>query len=178
LIRWGNSDRRVPRRELLPSREVRIQQEEEDSDLEEDPKPTDPRQDSETEEEEIIPEIRPRTRGPKWKKKAENIQEIHPRRITRSTKPTLNESDTEELRDEVWSEEETMGTKKNSKLTMPRVGGFIESWDLDGKRFTGKVIQVRTNMFEIRESTTEARKWIDLRRINTWEYINENEVGT
>jgi len=177
LIRWGNSDRRVPRRELLPSREVRIQQEE-DSDHEEDPKPTDPRQDSETDEEEIIPEIRPRTRGPRWKKKAENIQEIHPRRITRSTKPTINESDTEELRDEVWSEDETMGAKKNTKLTMPRVGGFIESWDLDGKRFTGKVIQVRTNMFEIRESTTEARKWIDLRRINTWEYINENEVGT
>jgi hypothetical protein len=71
-----------------------------------------------------------------------------------------------------------MGAKKNTKLTMPRVGGFIESWDLDGKRFTGKVIQVRTNMFEIRESTTEARKLIDLRRINTWEYINENEVGT
>ena len=80
LIKWGNSQRRVPRRELLPRREVH--QELESS--------------SEEEEAEIIPEIRPRRRGPVRKRKPEIIPEIQPRKSSKiipseeDSSPTLH----------------------------------------------------------------------------------------
>jgi len=69
LVRWGNMDRRVPTRELLPSCETRqaIQDSEEESE-------------SDTE---IIPEIQPRRRGPKGKKNTEIIQETSEKIIVR-----------------------------------------------------------------------------------------------
>jgi len=69
LIRWGNMDRRVPTRELLPSYEKRhiVQEKEEETE-------------SDTE---IIPEIQPRRRGPKRKKKIEIIPEISEKLVVR-----------------------------------------------------------------------------------------------
>jgi len=67
LIKWGNSDRRVPSRELLPRRQIR-----QDPDSETDSE-TEDESDSETES---IPEIIPKRRGPQRKRKPEIIPEI------------------------------------------------------------------------------------------------------
>ena len=50
------------------------------------------------------------------------------------------------------------------------LGGMIETWDKEGRKNAGKDIQIRKNMFEIREETSNARRWIDLRELNTWDY--------
>ena len=72
LIRWGNCDRKVPRRELLPRREIR-QEENSDSESEE-----------EEDEDEVIQEIIPTRRGPRRKRKAEIIPEISPFKIKKT----------------------------------------------------------------------------------------------
>jgi len=74
LIRWGNCDRKVHKRDLLPRREIR-QEDNSESESEEE------------EEEELITEITPTRRGPRRKRKPEIIPEISPFKIkkTRNT---------------------------------------------------------------------------------------------
>ena len=53
---------------------------------------------------------------------------------------------------------------------MPKKGGIIDMRNEHGEKFSGKVIQVRKNHFMIIELETRARAWIDLKRLNFWEY--------
>jgi len=74
LIRWGNCDRKVHKRELLPRREIR-QEDNSDSESEEE------------EEDELIPEITLTRRGPRRKRKAEIIPEISAHKIKKPEIP-------------------------------------------------------------------------------------------
>jgi hypothetical protein len=152
LIKWGNSQRRVPRRELLPRREVH-QELESSSDEKEG-------------EVEIIPEIRPTRRGPVRKRKAEIIPEIQPRKPPRITseedsRPTLQQwTDSEEERHDV----------KNPALDMPRINQYIDMWNLHGEKFSGKVVQLGKEQFKIIELGTNVKIWIELDKLNYWDY--------
>jgi hypothetical protein len=80
LIKYGNSDRRVPSRELLPRWQIRQTQDCE----------TESENEGESEtEEESIPEIRPNRRGPQRKRKPEIIPEISAFKI-KKTKTNFN----------------------------------------------------------------------------------------
>ncbi len=61
---------------------------------------------------------------------------------------------------------------------MPEKGAYINMWNEEGKKFSGKVIQCRKNLFFIIENGTNARAWIDLNRLNYWAYQNEKEKKT
>jgi hypothetical protein len=164
LIKWGNSDRRVPTRELLPRRQ-RYQ----DSDTD-----TEPEGKTESEEE-TIPEIRPTRRGPKRKKKAEIIPEISAFKIKKpkSTEKYIEGTPLPDL----WTEDEKEDyTKKVEFLTMPKKGVYIKMWNLKGEKFSGKVIQCRKTHFFIIETGTNHRAWIDLNRLNYWEYLHDEEI--
>jgi transposase InsO family protein len=164
LIRWGNSDRRVPKHQLLPRVEIR-----QESDSEE--KTPESEHESETEDE-IIPEIRPTRRGPKRRKKPEIIPEIRPRKIYRqeeedSTTPYLDQ----------WTDDEADAKKtKNPCLTLPRITGNIDMWNTYGEKFSGTVIKVGKRKFKIREHGTNAELWIELEKLNYWDYCESQEV--
>ena len=64
---------------------------------------------------------------------------------------------------------------KIDNLTMPRKGSIVNMWNLEGKKFSGKVIQCRKNHFFIIEHGTNARAWIDLNRLNYWAYPSNEE---
>jgi len=61
---------------------------------------------------------------------------------------------------------------------MPRQGALVNMWNLEGKKFSGKVIQCRKNHFFIIEHGTNARAWIDLNRLNYWAYQSDKEKET
>jgi hypothetical protein len=124
-------------------------------------------------EDEIIPEIQPRKRGPKRRKKPEIIPEIIPRKISReeeetdSTIPYLDQ----------WTDDEADAKKiKNPSLTLPRIEGNIDMWNTYGEKFSGKVIKVGKRKFKIREHETGAELWIELEKLNYWDYCESQEV--
>jgi hypothetical protein len=166
LIRWGNMDRRVHERELLPSFEVR-QEAREETDEEED--------ESETE---IIPEIKPRSRGPKRKKKTEIIPEISEKRVVRESKRNRKNDETDDrITREWWTEDEDQShTRQNQYLTRPKLNCHIKAYNRYGEEFSGEVIEYHNwfkKQFRIREHCTSAEIMVDLKNINDWEYIDE-----
>jgi transposase InsO family protein len=163
LIRWGNMDRRVHERELLPSFEIR--QEEREETLE----------DEDESDTEIIPEIQPRRRGPKRKKKIEIIPEISEKLVVRESKRTKTDEETdEEITREVWTEDEDQDhMTQNPYLTKPTLFQHIDAWNKYGEKFSGLVVKYhRKNMtqFKLVEDGTRAEQWVDLRLLNYWDY--------
>jgi len=163
LIRWGNMDRRVHERELLPSFEVR-QEAREETEEEED--------ESETE---IIPEIKPRRRGPKRKKKTEIIPEISEKIVVRESKKRREIDETDDrITREVWTEDEDQNhTTQNQNLTKPKLNHHIKAYNRYGEEFSGEVIKHHgwfKNQFKIREHSTSAEIWVDLKNINNWDF--------
>jgi len=164
LIRWGNMDRRVPTRELLPSYEKRqiVQDSGEESE-------------SDTE---IIPEIQPRRRGPKRKKKTEIIPEISEKMVVRESKRKKGDEETDkEITREVWTEDEDQEhTTQNPSLTKPKLFQHIDAWNQYEEKFSGMVIKhhrKNKTQFKILEHGTSAEQWVDLRLINYWYYSNK-----
>jgi hypothetical protein len=156
LIRWGNNDRRVPTRELLPRREVRQEVEEKASGSEADAE-------SETE---IIPEIRPRRRGPIRKRKAEIIPEIIPKQ-----KNLILDTDDDNLPTlQQWTDNEDRYDRKIEPLNMPKINQDIDCWNTYGEKFSGRVIKLGKRQFKIREHETSADVWIELDKLNYWDY--------
>ena len=49
-------------------------------------------------------------------------------------------------------------------------------WNEKGEKFSGKVIQCRKKHFFIIESGTNHRAWVDLARLNYWEYRDNEEI--
>jgi len=160
LIRWGNNDRRVPTRELLPRREVR-QEVEEASGSE---------ADAETETE-IIPELQPTRRGPKRKKKVEIIPEI----IPKSKSPILDTDDDMEPREMQWTDDEERHDRKNNALNMPILNQDIDCWNLYGEKFSGRVIKLGKGQFKIKEHETSAAVWVELEKLNFWDYCEGDD---
>jgi len=156
LIRWGNSERRVHRRELIPRKEVR---QEVESDTE----------DEVESEAEIIPEIQPRTRGPRRKRKPEIIPEIRPKK-SKSVPPETDSAAEPTL--EQWTDEDEQHRHltKIEGLGMPRLGELIDMWNNYGEKFSGKVIKLGKGQFKIEEVGTLAKTWIELSRLNYWDY--------
>jgi len=160
LIRWGNNDRRVPTRELLPRREVRQEVEDKASGSEADAES----------ESEIIPEIRPRRRGPTRKRKPEIIPEIRPKKQVRQQEtdddnhPTLQQ----------WTDEEERHDRKNNALDMPRINQDINMWNTYGEKFSGRVVKLGKGQFKIKEHETSAEVWIELEKLNFWDYCEGN----
>jgi len=122
LIKWGNSDRRVPSRELLPRWQIC-----QDSGSE---------PDTETEDEiksetESIPEIRPKRRGPQRKIFAFKIKK--PRE-----KKQYKEG---EILPDLWTDEEEDTHLRKVNLSMSKKGEYVNMWGENGNKFSGKVIQ-------------------------------------
>jgi len=159
LIKWGNSQRRVPRRELLPRREVHQELESSSED--------------EEGELEIIPEIRPTRRGPVRKRKPEIIPEIQPRK---SSKIIPSDDEPGPPFEDQWTDsEEEKHRVKSDNLSMPRIGGFVDMWNLHGEKFSGKVVQLGKRQFKILELGSNAKIWIELEKLNYWDYcLNQN----
>jgi len=61
---------------------------------------------------------------------------------------------------------------------MPKKGEYVNMWDLNGKKSSGKVIQCRKNHFFIIETGTNSKAWIDLNRLNYWSYRDETLADT
>jgi len=160
LIRWGNNDRRVPTRELLPRKEIRQEEEDKESGSEADAES----------EAEIIPEIQPRRRGPTRKRKPEIIPEIRPRKRRQELEtdddnlPTLQQ----------WTDEEERHDRKNNALDMPRINQDVNMWNTYGEKFSGRVIKLGKGQFKIKEHETSAEVWIELEKLNFWDYCEGN----
>jgi len=192
LLKWGNMDRKVPERELLPSYETHQEIEQEDQD---ETTPTesgrekekdgsgisseDTGKDSDTE---TIKEIRPKRRGPK-RKKLEIIPEIPENKVVRQEKRSRQEcEETEEQPTrEAWSEDEDGShLTKNPLLTRPKRWKHVNMWNLWGEKFSGCVLDVEKRnkkRFRIQEHGTQAILGLDLDNLNYWEYTNPPESG-
>jgi len=80
---------------------------------------------------------------------------------------------------DLWTDEEIeTHTRKIINLSMPKKGEYVDMWDLNGKKFSGKVIQCRKNHFFIIETGTNGRAWIDLNRLNYWSYRDKTPADT
>jgi transposase InsO family protein len=195
LIRWGNMDRRVPERELLPSYERRelIEEEQEkgrenheeesSTGLEDKQEKKEEGQDIESpknqeqEDEldtEIIPVIIPKRRG-RPRKKKEIIPEIPERIVVREEKRRQRHiEENEEPTREVWSEDEEEETHmtKNKCLTLPMTLSHVNMWNNWGERFSGFVTEHdrKRTSFRIQEHGTKADIWVELDKLNYWEY--------
>ena len=92
---------------------------------------------------EVIPELKPRSRGPKRKRKTEIIPEISERRVVRDSKRRDDPEVTDkEITQEVWSEDEDQSRyRKNPSLSLPKLHEHIRAWNNYGEEFSGKVIQ-------------------------------------
>ncbi len=205
LLKWGNMDRKVPERELIPSYEVH-------QEIEEDTTPTEPgrekedigssiaseqsdtgkeekgsetslKDQDEDSDTEIITEIRPKRRGPK-RKKLEIIPEIVETRIVRQEKRSRQaqheNNQQEQPTREPWSEDEEKHTTKNPYLTRPKRWKHVNMWNLWGEKFSGCVLDVEKGnrkRFRIQEHGTLAVLGIDLDNLNYWEYTNKPDSG-
>jgi hypothetical protein len=176
LLRWGNMDRRVPERELLPSYEVHQEIEEENEGLEDQEIGLKTASEKEDESDtEVIQERRPTRRGPKRKKKEIN-NEIPEKRVVREDKVRHKGDEKEEKTLEPWSEdEEDLHKTPSTCMTRPPLHSHIDMWNNYGEKFSGFVAQHHgrhRNSFRIQELGTNADIWVDLRRLNYWEYQN------
>ena len=129
---------------------------------------------------EIIPEIIPRYRSQHRSDKEWIIPEISEREVVRMMKarepydsgsedpPTL----------EVWTDDEAYnppGSIKITNLTRPARYEWIDAWNEYGEKFTGKVTGYRKtnpNHFYIILTGTGVGQWIDLDKLNLWEYCD------
>jgi len=166
LLKWGNTSRRVPERELLPSygKRIIIEDEEEGQEI--------PEEESDME---IIKEIIPRKRGPKRKKKTEIIPEISEKKVVKDSKRwEVEEEEDQQPTLEIWSEDEDLSREMNKCLclTMPILGEHIVMWNLWGEKFSGRVMKIRKKktQFKIEEHGTDATTWVELDKLNFWEY--------
>jgi hypothetical protein len=170
-------DRRVPQRELLPSHEVHqdIEQESEGLGDQEKGSSTATSEEEDESDTEVIPVRIPTRRGPKRKKK-EIIKEISEKRVVRENKRKHREEeeDKEKYTMEFWSDDEDDRYKKqNTCMTRPPLHSHIDMWNSYGEKFSGFVAQHHgrhRNSFRIQELGTNADIWVDLRKLNYWEY--------
>jgi transposase InsO family protein len=174
ILRWGNSERRAQLRELLPSREINLL--EEDSEGEEE---------DETELTEIIPEIIPRYRSKHRSDKEWIIPEISEREVVKMMKAQepLEDSETDNTpRLEVWTDEDNHippGSIKIDNLPRPARYEWIELCNEHGEKFQGKVTGYRKtnpNFFYIILAGTNIGQWIDLNKLNYWEYCDPPDL--
>ena len=205
LLKWGNMDRKVPERELLPSYEVHQEVEQDETTTTEpgrekeesgssissekpDTKNEEKRSETSLEDQdddsdtEIIIETRPKRRGPK-RKKLEIIPEITENKVVRQEKRAKPEQEdkNEQPTREVWSEDEDgLHLTKNTHLTRPKRWKHVNMWNLWGEKFSGCVLDVEKGnkkKFRIQEHGTLAVLGIDLDNLNYWEYTNPPETG-
>jgi len=77
----------------------------------------------------------------------------------------------------VWTEDEDQDhTTQNSSLTKPKKFQHIDAWNQYGEKFIGKVIQhhgKNKTQFKILEHDTAAKIWVDLKKINYWDYTSK-----
>ena len=183
ILRWGNSERRAQMRELLPSREIKLleEPEEEPAQGQSEYDPEDGQ--TETDHDEIIPEIVPRTRSTFRSDKEWIIPEISEREVVRMFKTLEADADSEtdnEPHIEVWTDEESRsvpGSKKIPNLPRPARYEWIEVWNEHGEKFTGRVTGFRkTNprLFYLMLGPNVGQ-WIDLERLNYWDYCEPPE---
>jgi len=194
LLRWGNMDRKVPKRELLPNYEIHTLEDEESQDIETEEKQENAGREKrrkgssiasssgEESDMEIIPEIRPRKRG-RPRKQKEIIPEISEKKVVREEKRKRmekEEDEPEEPTEQLWSEDEDeTHKKKNHKLTLPNLFKHIKMWNTYGEKFSGQVIAQGKNgkKFRIQEHGTLADLWISLDRLNYWDYTKPPDSG-
>ena len=70
-----------------------------------------------------------------------------------------------------WTDsEEERHDVKRATLHMPRIGQFIDMWNLQGEKFLGKVVQLGKEQFKILELGTNVKIWIELEKLNYWDY--------
>jgi len=170
-------DRRVPQRELLPSHEVHqdIEQESEGLGDQEKGSSTVTSEKEDESDTEVIPVRIPTRRGPKRKKK-EIIKEISEKKVVRENKRRHREEeeDKEKYTMEFWSDDEDDRYKKrNTCMTRPPLHSHIDMWNSYGEKFSGFVAQHHgrhRSSFRIQELGTNADIWVDLRKLNYWEY--------
>ncbi len=98
--------------------------------------------------------------------------------MVRTSKRRAEPEETDdEITPEIWSEnEETTHLRKNQNLTRPKFGENIKAWNEYGEEFSGTVIQHhawRKREFKIREHGTSAELWVDLNKLNLWQYIEK-----
>jgi hypothetical protein len=174
ILKRGNMDRKAPIAELLPSfatRQEIPEVEDETSRMS--------TSDSDTSDTEIIDEIIPRRRGPIRKRKPEIIPEIPEKKVVRTSKrraAEIEETD-DEITPEIWSEDEDANHhRKIQNLTRPKLGENIRAWNTYGEEFSGEVIQHhawRKREFKIREHGTLAELWVDMNKLNLWQYVDK-----
>jgi len=172
ILRWGNNERRAQLRELLPSREINLL--EDDSDGEVDP---------DADLIEIIPEIIPRYRSQHRSDKEWIIPEISEREVVRMMKARepYNSGSEDPPTMEVWTDEDAHNPPGSINITnLPRPARYewIELWNEHGEKFTGKVTGYRKtnqNHFYIILAGTGLGQWIDLDKLNYWEYCDPPE---
>ena len=125
---------------------------------------------------EMIPEIRPKRRGPTWKRKPEIIPERRP--PNKYTHPYQQDTDKDNHPTlQQWTDsEEERHDQKNDSLDMPRMNQDIKMWKTYGEKFTGRVIKLGKGQFKIREHETSAKIWIELEKLNFWDYLDEDKI--
>jgi len=77
----------------------------------------------------------------------------------------------------VWTEDEDQEhTTQNSSLSIPKLFQHIDAWNQYGEKFSGMVIQLHgknRTQFKILEHETSAEIWVDLKKINYWDYTSQ-----
>jgi hypothetical protein len=193
-IKMAMNDR-IPTRELLPSYERKelieeeqekgrenqkeesstgLEDRQEEKEKDQDIKPSEAQEQEDELDTEIIPVIIPKKRG-RPRKKKEIIPEIPERIVVREEKRRQRHiEENEEPTREVWSEdeEEEIHMTKNKWLTLPMTVSHVNMWNLWGEKFSGYVSHHdrKNNSFRILEHGTKADIWVELDKLNYWEY--------
>ena len=128
---------------------------------------------------EIIPEIIPGARGAHRSDKEWIIPEISEREVVRMMKALepdySSDTDNPIPTIEVWTDNETNkpGSRKIPNLPRPARYEWIELWNEYGEKFTGRVTGFRKSnpsFFYIVLAGSGVGQWIDLNRLNCWDY--------
>jgi len=94
--------------------------------------------------------------------------------VVRESKRKCRKEEKEEKTKELWSEDkDVMYKTQNTCMTRPPMHSHIDMWNQYGEKFSGFVAQHHgrhSNSFRIQELGTNADIWVDLRRLNYWEY--------
>jgi len=91
-----------------------------------------------------------------------------------------NSEDIEPPTREVWSEDEDeMHTIRNKYLTLPLRFTHVDMWNNWGEKFSGFVSDHGKNgmKFKIQEHETKAELWVELKKLNYWEYTSPPDSG-
>ena len=49
-------------------------------------------------------------------------------------------------------------------------------WNTYGEKFSGRVIKLGRDQFKLIEHETSAEIWIELEKLNYWDYLEEDEI--